>query len=61
MLRSTGTRLTAYVDDHLVGSGKIAQAAIVGQGGGVWATSSGLQVCIGGLPSSYLCSRIPMV
>jgi hypothetical protein len=36
--------LSAYVDDHLVGSGKISQAAIVGQGGGVWATSSGLAV-----------------
>jgi len=30
-----------YVDANLVGSGKVSSAAIVGQKGGVWATSSG--------------------
>ncbi|KAI0795067.1 profilin [Abortiporus biennis] len=29
-----------YVDSNLVGTGKIAKAAILGQQGGVWATSS---------------------
>ncbi|KAJ7472452.1 profilin [Mycena galericulata] len=31
----------AYVDTNLVGSGKISKAAILGQQGGVWATSAG--------------------
>ncbi|KAK0501679.1 profilin [Armillaria luteobubalina] len=31
----------AYVDDNLVGSGRIAKAAIIGQQGGVWAASAG--------------------
>ncbi|KAF7324696.1 Profilin [Mycena kentingensis (nom. inval.)] len=31
----------AYVDTNLVGSGKISRAAILGQQGGVWASSSG--------------------
>ncbi|GAA5825103.1 hypothetical protein JCM5353_006509 [Sporobolomyces roseus] len=31
----------AYVDSNLVGTGKINKAAILGQQGGVWATSSG--------------------
>ncbi|KAI0746700.1 profilin [Daedaleopsis nitida] len=31
----------AYVDTNLVGSGKISKAAIVGLGGGVWASSAG--------------------
>ncbi|KZO90799.1 profilin [Calocera viscosa TUFC12733] len=31
----------AYVDDHLVGTGKISRAAIIGLAGGVWASSSG--------------------
>ncbi len=35
---------TAYVDQSLVGSGKIARAAILGQKGGVWATSPGYTV-----------------
>ncbi|KAF8233258.1 Profilin/allergen [Tricholoma matsutake] len=30
-----------YVDSNLVGSGRIAKAAIIGQLGGVWAASSG--------------------
>ncbi|KAI8326400.1 Profilin/allergen [Martensiomyces pterosporus] len=30
-----------YVDNNLVGSGKISQAAIYGLDGGVWATSQG--------------------
>jgi len=34
----------AYVSDHLVGSGKLTQAAIIGLEGGVWATSDGLSV-----------------
>jgi hypothetical protein len=34
-----------YVDTNLVGSGKVAKAAILGQQGGVWATSSGFAVC----------------
>ena len=33
----------AYVDTNMVGGG-LAQAAIIGQQGGIWATSSGLQV-----------------
>jgi len=35
---------TAYVDTNLVGSGKIAKAAILGQAGGVWASSAGYTV-----------------
>ncbi|KAF8603608.1 profilin [Ceratobasidium sp. AG-I] len=31
----------AYVDNNLVGSGKVHRAAILGQQGGVWATSPG--------------------
>ncbi|OCF34571.1 profilin [Kwoniella heveanensis CBS 569] len=31
----------AYVDDHLVGTGKVSKAAILGKQGGVWAASSG--------------------
>lgn len=34
----------AYVDNNLIGTGSIAQAAILGQAGGVWATSSGFTV-----------------
>ncbi|KAG8766103.1 profilin, required for normal timing of actin polymerization in response to thermal stress [Ceratobasidium sp. 428] len=30
-----------YVDNNLVGSGKVTKGAIVGQQGGVWATSPG--------------------
>ncbi|KAH9067882.1 profilin [Lactarius vividus] len=30
-----------YVDTNLVGSGKVSRAAILGQQGGVWATSAG--------------------
>ncbi|KIO32638.1 hypothetical protein M407DRAFT_241333 [Tulasnella calospora MUT 4182] len=30
-----------YVDTNLVGTGKVSKAAIVGQQGGVWATSPG--------------------
>ena len=36
----------AYVDTNLVGSGKIARAAIVGLAGGVWATSPGLDLSV---------------
>ncbi|KAL7420396.1 profilin, required for normal timing of actin polymerization in response to thermal stress [Cryptotrichosporon argae] len=31
----------AYVDDHLVATGKVAKAAILGKQGGVWAASAG--------------------
>ncbi|KZT18406.1 profilin [Neolentinus lepideus HHB14362 ss-1] len=31
----------AYVDSNLVGTGKVAKAAILGQAGGVWAASPG--------------------
>ncbi|TEB30892.1 profilin [Coprinellus micaceus] len=31
----------AYVDTNLVGSGKVTKAVILGQQGGVWASSSG--------------------
>ncbi|EEB86933.1 hypothetical protein MPER_15940, partial [Moniliophthora perniciosa FA553] len=34
----------AYVDTNLVGSGKVSKAAILGQGGGVWATSPGFDI-----------------
>jgi len=30
-----------YVDTNLVGTGKVARAAIIGQQGGIWATSAG--------------------
>ncbi|KAI6157862.1 profilin [Pisolithus tinctorius] len=30
-----------YVDNNLVGSGKVSKAAIIGQSGGVWAASPG--------------------
>ena len=36
--------MIAYVDNNLVGTGKIHQAAILGLQGGVWATSSGFTV-----------------
>ncbi|KAK4684771.1 profilin, partial [Tremellales sp. Uapishka_1] len=35
---------TAYVDDHLVGTGKITKAAILGKQGGVWAASAGYDI-----------------
>ncbi|KAI6121779.1 profilin, partial [Pisolithus croceorrhizus] len=31
----------AYVDNNLVGTGKVSKAAIIGQAGGVWAASPG--------------------
>ena len=34
----------AYVDTNLVGSGKVSKAAILGQKGGVWATSAGYDI-----------------
>jgi len=34
----------AYVDTNLVGTGKVTKAAILGQQGGVWASSSDLQL-----------------
>lgn len=34
----------AYVSDHLVGSGKLTEAAIIGLEGGVWATSPSLSI-----------------
>ncbi|GJE98236.1 profilin [Phanerochaete sordida] len=34
----------AYVDTNLVGTGKVAQAAILGQQGGVWAQSAGFNL-----------------
>lgn len=34
----------AYVDTNLIGTGKVSQAAILGQQGGVWATSSGFNL-----------------
>jgi hypothetical protein len=36
--------IPAYVDTNLVGSGKIAKAAILGLAGGVWASSAGYTV-----------------
>jgi len=35
-----------YVDSNLVGTGKVSQAAILGQAGGVWATSSGFNLSL---------------
>lgn len=35
---------TAYVDDHLVATGKVKKAAILGKQGGVWAASPGYNV-----------------
>ena len=37
---------TAYVDDHLVGTGKVSKAAIIGKQGGVWAATSGYNVSV---------------
>ncbi|KAB8209763.1 profilin [Aspergillus parasiticus] len=34
----------SYVDNNLLGSGKISRAAILGQRGGVWASSPGYQL-----------------
>lgn len=34
----------AYVDNNLLGTGKISKAAILGQEGGVWATSKNYQL-----------------
>jgi profilin len=34
----------AYVDNQLLATGKIAQAAIYGHNGSLWATSPGFQV-----------------
>ncbi|KAJ7054191.1 profilin [Mycena amicta] len=36
----------AYVDTNLIGSGKIAKAAILGLQGGVWATSAGYTLSV---------------
>lgn len=36
--------LVVYVDSNLVGTGKVARAAILGQKGGVWAASAGFTV-----------------
>jgi len=36
--------LVAYVDTNLVGTGKVARAAILGLKGGVWAASAGFTV-----------------
>ncbi|KAJ3563980.1 hypothetical protein NP233_g8591 [Leucocoprinus birnbaumii] len=33
-----------YVDSNLLGSGKVAKAAILGQQGGVWAQSAGFEI-----------------
>ncbi|WFD32568.1 profilin, required for normal timing of actin polymerization in response to thermal stress [Malassezia sp. CBS 17886] len=33
-----------YVDNNLIGTGKVSQAAIIGLKGGVWAASSGCNV-----------------
>ncbi|KAG1136727.1 hypothetical protein G6F37_004370 [Rhizopus arrhizus] len=33
----------SYVDNNLIGSGNVSQAAICGQAGGVWAASAGFQ------------------
>ncbi|EGN94506.1 hypothetical protein SERLA73DRAFT_188444 [Serpula lacrymans var. lacrymans S7.3] len=34
----------AYVDNNLIGSGKVSKAAILGLAGGVWASSSGYTI-----------------
>ncbi|KAE8347841.1 profilin-1A [Aspergillus arachidicola] len=34
----------SYIDSHLLGSGKISRAAILGQQGGVWAASPGFEL-----------------
>ena len=36
--------LVAYVDTNLLGSGRVSKAAIIGQQGGIWATSAGFTV-----------------
>jgi len=36
----------SYVDDHLLKTGKIQKAAILGQAGGVWATSNGYKLSL---------------
>jgi len=33
-----------YVDSNLIGTGKVAQAAILGQQGGIWAQSAGFNL-----------------
>lgn len=35
---------TAYVDDNLLGTGKVSKAAIIGLKGGVWAASPNYSV-----------------
>ncbi|KAF9449876.1 Profilin/allergen [Macrolepiota fuliginosa MF-IS2] len=37
-----------YVDSNLLGTGKIAKAAILGQKGGVWASSPGYTAIVSG-------------
>lgn len=37
-------RRIAYVDNNLIGTGKVSHAAILGQKGGVWAASTGFTV-----------------
>ncbi len=37
--------LPEYVDSHLIATGQVAEAAIIGLQGGVWATSKGFTVC----------------
>jgi hypothetical protein len=43
--KDLGLTGTAYVDDQLLATGKISKAAIIGKQGGIWAASSGFQVC----------------
>ena len=38
--------LPEYVDSHLIATGQVSEAAIIGLQGGVWATSKGFTVCI---------------
>lgn len=43
-----------YVDNNLVGTGKITQAAIIGLKGGVWATSADFNVSFPPKPQSQV-------
>ncbi|KAG8979778.1 profilin, required for normal timing of actin polymerization in response to thermal stress [Tulasnella sp. JGI-2019a] len=43
-----------YVDSNLVGSGKVTKAAILGQQGGVWATTPGFTIAAD--EQKYICN-----
>lgn len=50
---------SAYVDSSMLGSGQIARGAILGQKGGVWATSAGYTVSPFAFTQFSIAVRVP--